>query len=364
MKKRSVIAVALLCLLCTVCLKAPEKASAEETGAADSAGTEEVGLRLSQTRAVKRDKFEKEDAFADFLSTYEKAFLIPGLNEGAIPQGMAYCRSSGRIYISSYYSSELPSVITAVDAATGEFSAEYFLYNSDGSAFTSHVGGLACVGDMLCVSAKLDNDGEYSIGLIPVESLAESGSHELTVEQFMKVPVSPSFLNCSGGYLWSGNFYYPKADYDLPEGIEPIDGLGCLILGYSADSDLTAGDAFPELVLAAPDRIQGFTMTDNGHVLLSQSYGRKNNSALLEYEVDLSEEPDTYIEFNGVKVPVYILRESRQTNMITAMPMTEALCLDGQDRVLVLFESGALKYSDGLFRTDFVWRAKTPSDKS
>ena len=37
------------------------------------------------------------------------------------------------------------------------------------------------------------------------------------------------------------------------------------------------------------------------------------------------------------------------------MPMTEALCTDPDGNVLVLFESGAMAYSDGKYRTDHVW---------
>lgn len=347
----------LLCLnLCACGGKTQQNA---EAAAAEAAlNTETDGMKLSQTTAVSKEKFEKETKFADFLSDYEKAFVIPGLNEGAIPQGMACCADTGKIYISSYYTLDLPSVITAVDAESGEFCAEYFLYNPDGTAFNSHVGGLACTGDKLCVSATLDNDGSYSIGVLDISALPESGSHEITVSRRVELPVSPSFMNYSGGYLWAGNFYFPNANYDLPADIPTTDGLGCYILGYALSRELNEDCPMPDVVIAAPDRIQGFTMTGEGTAMLSQSYGRKNDSTLYEYYVNLNSAPEAALTINGTELPLYVLRDDALIKSVTAMPMTEALCLDSTGKVMVLFESGALHYADGLFRTDCVWKMK------
>ena len=93
---------------------------------------------------------------------------------------------------------------------------------------------------------------------------------------------------------------------------------------------------------------------DDGTVLLSQSYGRKNNSTLLRYDLDLNR-ADGSVPVGNREVPAYILDGSVLREAITAMPMTEALCTDPDGNVLVLFESGAMAYSDGKYRTDHVW---------
>lgn len=356
MKRLLLIFTLVLSLCLSACGKADEGAEQRAAEAAVNADTS--GLKLSQTSTVSKEKYLEEAAFGNFLSRAEKGFVIPGLNEGLIPQGMAYSEQSGLIYISGYYSAELPSVITAIDAETHELCAEYFLYREDGSAFMSHVGGLAAVGDTLYVSAALDNDGSYSIAALPIDALTGRGSFDLTVSSRLAVPVSPSFLSCSGGYLWLGNFYHPSAGYELPPLIgETTEGFGCYMLGYDVSRDLAAegGDYLvPDLILAAPDRIQGACYAE-GRVLLSQSYGRRNNSTLYEYALDLTSPPDSSLMLAGREIPVYILRDSRLLSAVTAMPMTEAVCAMPTGGTLVLFESGALHYSDGKFRTDCVW---------
>lgn len=362
--KKQFICISALCLcLCLLCgCGAAAAQPAVETPPAEISG--ENGLRLSQTPSVSSEKYLGKSEFSDFLTRAQKTYLIPGLNEAAIPQGMSWCESTGLVYLSAYYKTDaVPSVIMALDGSSGTFVAEYRLYNADGSPFTSHVGGLAAAGDALYISAKLDNDGSYSVAVIPLDRLPAEGSHDITVEKTVALPVSPSFLNYSQDILWVGNFYHPSADYGLSSGMdfttETADGeYGCYILGYDLSGGSLGGDTgtvpAPDYVLVAPDRIQGMVFCGDGTVLLSQSYGRKNNSTLLRYDLDLGR-ADGSVPVGGSEVPAYILDSGALREAITAMPMTEALCTGPDGNVLVLFESGAMAYSDGKYRTDHVW---------
>ena len=363
--KKRLLTMAVLCLL----LLCGCGGTATPTSGAESARTDAGNrLTLTQTPSVSGEKYAGKAEFASFLSRAEKKFLIPGLNQAAIPQGMSYCETTGLVYISAYYKVEaVPSVIMALDAQSGEFVAEYRLYNEDGSPFTSHVGGLAVAGENMVVSAKLDQDGSYSMAVIPLAGLPNEGSHDITIKKTVALPVSPSFLSCSQGILWVGNFYHPAADYGLSTGMnfttKTADGdFGCYILGYDLNrSDaLSAGPEgfpIPDCVLVAPDRIQGMAFCNDGTVLLSQSYGRKNNSSLLRYELNLNL-PDLTVLVGSREVPACLLDSKTQRETITAMPMTEALTLDNDGNVLVLFESGAMAYQDGKYRTDYVWRLR------
>lgn len=328
------------------------------------------GFRLPQESAVRNEKFREREEFADFLARAESKFLIPGLNQAMTPQGITYSGDTGLAYITSYAITDTPSVILGVDLATGEQAAEYFLYNKDGTPFTSHVGGIAAAEGKLYVSAKLDADGSYSVAVLPMDSLPAGGSHDVTVEDTIALPVSPSFLNYSQGMLWVGNFYHPGGDYNLSKGMNFTttsgDGAeyGCYILGFDLGGGaLTVPDGeqypVPDCVLAAPDKIQGVVCLAD-RVILSQSYGRTKNSALLSYSLALGEEYDGQIDVCGRQVPAYILDSSRQSESLTAMPMTEGLCLSPEG-VLVLFESGSSRYSDGKYRTDRVWELKPNS---
>lgn len=348
----------------TACGAAPASNPAAQNTAATEAEEQitDDALRYTQEETVKSTRYEKEADFADFLSAAAPRFTVPALAQAMVPQGMSYDAETGLVYISSYAAGEIPSVITATALDTGELKAEYILKNADGSAFTSHVGGLAATESMVYVSAKLDNDGSYSIVAVKKAELPTAGSHEITLAEQIKLPVSPSFMSYCGGVLWIGNFYHPSADYGLSTGIEyttPTQSgdYGCYVLGYELENGAIpaySGDfPVPDVILCAPDRIQGIAVAD-GAMVLSQSYGRKNNSTLLVYNVDFESPADAKLSLAGEQIPMYVLDSAREFKAITAMPMTEGLTLtDGG--VLVLFESGAMKYSDGKFRTDKVW---------
>ncbi|MGN0708069.1 MAG: hypothetical protein ACI4JC_08735 [Faecalibacterium sp.] len=381
MKMRSVrLAACLLCLLLTTaCGASAASASAASTVPAavsleSAAGDieEENSLNMTQTVSVRKTTYENKSDFQEFLSAAQPAWIIPGLKESMIPQGMDYCASNGLVYISGYYTSDaLPSTLVALDAESGSFVAEYYLYNSDGSPFSSHVGGLAVTDTTLYVSARMDTNGNYSIAAIPLEQLAPEGSHKVTIERSIPLPVSPSFLSYSQGYLWAGNFYHPGANYGLSSGMQyttaSADGdYGCYILGYDLSGGeesrlaIPEGGAYPlpDVVLAAPNKIQGMVLCADGTMTLSQSYGRKNNSSLLRFDLCLNDEPDTTVTIAGQELPAYILDSGRAHGSLTAMPMTEALA-DGPDgSILVLFESGASHYSNGSDRTDHVWQLR------
>jgi len=171
--------------------------------------------------------------------------------------------------------------------------------------------------------------------------------------------VPPSFLNYSQGLLWVGNFYYSSDGYDLSPGMAyttaTADGdFGSYILGYEVDGEQELSG--PKAVLVAPERVQGAVLCEDGSVLLSQSYGRKNDSTLLRYRLSLDEAPDCEVTAEGKQIPAYLLDANRQTAALTAPPMTEGVCLSSEGGVLVLFESGAVRYKDGRSRTDQVWR--------
>ena len=314
-------------------------------------------------------RLAQEEAM-DYIEAHaEPGLVIPGLAENLIPQGMDQCDETGILYISGYYTTDgKSSAILAVDTATGELTAEYILLNAGGTPFDGHVGGVAVSEDTLYVSGQKQN-GLYTICAIPLKDLPAEGSHEVKLEQTIPVPVSPSFLSCSHGYLWVGNFYHPGADYPLSDGMKyttaSADGedYGCYIMGYDlSKGSLSVADgddyAQPDLVLVGPNKIQGVVVGEDDTVTLSQSYGRKNNASLLRYSLALGETLDTMLTVQGRDVPGYILDSKRLKESVTAMPMTEALADAKDGGIYVLFESGAIHYANGTFRTDHVWKIK------
>ena len=342
------------------------QAPAQTEAAAAEENTDPHALRLTQESNVRKATYEGKSAYTDFLEMTEKLFLIPGLKQVLTPQGIAVCPTTGRTYTSAYSVDDIPSVVFVTEALTHELVAEYYLYNADGTPFTSHVGGVAVTETHMYVSDNKDAEGNYRIAAIALENLPTEGAHDIRVEETIKMAMSPSLMNYSGGYLWVGNFYHPSADYVLSPNMEYTtvadDGseYGCYILGFDMSAGherLLNGDPYPmpDVILAAPNRIQGMTLAGENKVVLSQSYGRANDSALLVYDLDTTAAPDLELTLNGQSVPAFLLDGKRMTRNINSIPMSEGLAAAPDGRVLVLYESGAIRYQDGKHRTSYVW---------
>ncbi|MDT3843124.1 MAG: hypothetical protein LIV11_00885 [Bacillota bacterium] len=342
-----------------------ETASAEVS---ESGSVAETGLRLTQTKTVGKPTYTGVKEYKPFLKSAKPWAVIPGLNEGMIPQGMCYCAEDKRTYIASYSKADIPSVISILDE-DGVLTAEAYLYNADGSRFSSHVGGLAISDDTLFVSAPADAEGHYQVAEIPMKELEGEGTKEVRIKKTFRVPVSPSFMNFSDGCLWVGNFYHPKGNYDLSADMNYTTKAenaeyGCYILGYDLSKksverfDEAGPDGYPvpDMVMAAPDRIQGITSLSNGQMLLSQSYGRKSESRLMSFDTSSTHATLQDFQVGSSKVPGFILDSNCLTKAVTALPMTEAVSATPDGMILVSFESGAMHYSDGKDRTDHIWK--------
>lgn len=359
-----ILALFLLCG-CSQNQQAPVTQAPVETTAPQET-TDPHALRLTQESNVRKETYVGKAAYEDFLAQSKKLFLIPGLKQVLTPQGIAVSPTTGRTYISAYSVDTIPSVVIVTEPDTNVLVAEYHLYNADGTPMTSHVGGIAVTDTHLYVSDKMDSDGSYQIASIPLSELPNSGAHDITVAETIPMAMSPSMMNYSSGYLWVGNFYHPKADYNLSPNMDyttlAADGseYGCYILGFDmtqGHSRLIGADPYPmpDVILAAPNRIQGITLSDTGSVVLSQSYGRANDSTLLIYQLNSGELPDLELTLNGQSIPAYLLDDHRLAKSINSIPMSEGLATTPDGQILVLYESGAIRYEDGKHRTSYVW---------
>jgi len=360
--KRIFSLILVLLLMLSGCSHSP----AVETQETTLETTDPHALRLTQESNVRKATYEDKTAYTDFLAQTEKLFLIPGLKQVLTPQGISVCPTTGRTYISAYSVDDVPSAVIVTEAESHELAAEYYLYNADGSPFTSHVGGVALTETHMYLSDNKDEAGNYRIAAIPLDQLPAEGAHDITVTETIVMAMSPSMLNYSNGYLWVGNFYHPKAKYDLSPNMPYTTAAsdeseyGCYILGFDmtqGHSRLLEGDPYPlpDVMLAAPDRIQGITLTSTDKVVLSQSYGRANDSTLLVYNLNTGEEPDLELKLNDQLIPAFLLDGNRLAQSINAIPMSEGLATTHDGSVLVLYESGAIRYEDGKHRTSYVW---------
>ena len=276
-------------------------------------------------------------------SFYQKGQLdspIPGLAEGLIPQGIAWMAEEDWLLFAGYRTDHGPSALIAVDRQTGQITRAASLRNVDGSVYDGHAGGV-CVTD---TDIYLSN-AHRLFRLSKDAFLALSAPGECTFEQEIPVPVNASYCCFADGVLWVGEFQY-TGDYptDSTHTIRTADGLQ---KAWTCGYVLADRENFdhPDYILSVTERIQGITIRD-GHIYLSQSYGRRNPSTLFRYSDVLAQDhPDTWVDLEGVSVPLWILDSAVREAALVAPPMTECLCTVPEG-VCVLFESAAEKYMD------------------
>lgn len=352
--------------------------------------------RIGVCTDTEDSRFEQ---FADVLAVAEPFAYAPGYCQNIVTQGMDQSKETGNIYVSGYFKRDEdnpfektgnPTAIAVLDGA-GSLIGEYVMKNADGSAFTSHMGGVAVTEDTIFVSGsqQKDEDGKtsYWIAGIPLAELEAEGHHEVVVEDYYRVPVQPSYLNYSNGVLWIGNFYHAEENaYKAPSTLGKIkadnddERFGGYLLGYDlsekgaermipADGEtLAMPDA--DKLYATTDRIQGMTMLDNGSIILSRSYGRTANSQLQSYDPAKAEIKKTTLA--EVEYDCVMLEKTTCMNKeYTMLPMTEGITVkadgNGQE-ILVLLESGSVVFDGdgtydtkkGVFRTDYIWQVEMP----
>lgn len=297
-----------------------------------------------------------KESYPEFFSVGEPAFLIPGLQDALVPQGMCRIPSRSELVFSCYSSeSGGSSMLLVVDEKSGSLKKAVRLLNEDGSAYTGHAGGVAASGKNLWVVT-----GGYAQRL-PIGDLSNAGPQgEVKFTDRFDTGTRASFTNCVDGVLWVGDFFKSGGSYNTdeshhmtaPDGSESHAWIAGFKLDPSSPNELApsssgsgSGPVAPDYVLSIPDEIQGMTKLKSGEFVLSRSYGRNNKSSLLLYRGVLDSNPDRTVWINGKEVPLWFLDSETSVKSITAPPMLESLeRADGN--VLALFESASDPYRD------------------
>ncbi len=289
--------------------------------------------------------------FSDYLALMQEGPVIPGLLQGAVPQGKAYIPEADLLVISNYMNQELPGVLTFVSLQDFELKKVLWLYNKDGSMHRGHLGGLARTREHLWIASDRT---VYRVSL--QELLAADDQGIIFLGQGWETEVRACFAAASESVLYVGEFrtrdrrYATKASHAYSTA-----GGGrnqALMAAFPLDRDtddiqshrLISGTAYPAYFISIPDQVQGAAFAE-GHIILSQSYGRRNPSSLSVYRVLFAEQSEDMFEFeSGLQVPVWHLDSSRHVRTVKAPPMSEGIAkVNGQ--LAVLFESGAGKFS-------------------
>lgn len=290
----------------------------------------------------------------------EEKFVIPGLDDGFVPQGITFCESLDSFMLSGYSSRGGAAYIITVNASSGRINGEYEIQKSDGSVFCGHSGGITAYGKNIYIT-----DG-YILYYISLHEFTSSAT-SVRINGEILLPSSASFISAYDGYLWAGNFYHKSlgSKYDFRASDKYGNEYRTLIVGYRFDSseiggirtlkDYMTDTAEPYAAVFAPDEVQGAAFTDSGDIHLSCSYGRRIMSSQLLYKYPLKRKCDSYITICRKAVPTWFLNNDRLIDVIYSYPMSEG-AVSRNGRVYVIFESASEKYIEtALDPTDCVW---------
>lgn len=304
-------------------------------------------------------------------------YLVPGQKENMIPQGLTYLPEKDWILISSYdKSEENPSVIFALDRATGNFAAQFNLYTPEGEPWKCHAGGIGVSEYNLYITS------DCGVAYFPLSDFdAQSGTvkdiaYRATMNFSQLGETYSAYVSISDGMLWTGNFY---SDSPLSPTLAKMGFIGAdwvwkpndeyfnAILGYklSGDSSEEEWAALESIKDDASktvnidntmDCIQGISfrkMDDNTYrMYLSRTTDGSLGAAITAATVDLSE---SVVKINESDFSFY-----------DNLPGAEGIVFVGDD-LYILYESGALSNFDELVNkltwnqyikdcTDVIWK--------
>lgn len=306
---------------------------------------------------VERSQHEKDPAYQDLWDISTDGPVIAGLSQGLVPQGLTYYKKKDWLLTIGYVDDGIrPGTITVTDRTTGELVKSVVLYNTDGTPYTGHAGGVTVSRDHGWVASE---NHLFSFNLSDLVNAENNGEIQFTKQ--IPIPVEAAYTVYDEGILWVGEFYeassYPT---DPTHHIENRDGdmHYAWMIGYGLErnNDMLSKDqwngspdvnAVPDYVLSTTGKVQGAIMQKaarNG-VTLSTSYGRANDSVLYRYEYPLKEDPHTFVTVEGKQVPLWFLdgHTAKPRQSVEAIPMPEGI-VEIQKELYVVFESGANKY--------------------
>lgn len=300
--------------------------------------------------------------FKQYNELSEKFCEIPDLDTDFVPQGLAYSEYMDRILVCGYMNKGGASRIYVVNPENGEEEKYVTLLNVDSSEYTGHCGGIATFeGNAWVVS------GKYARRL-PLDTLksAENGSSVQFVDSFNS-GTRASFVNCSDGILWVGEYHKNGDTYKTEEshhltspGGEKMFAWTC---GYILESGNPTGFDYdgkskevvvPDYILATESMCQGFAQLPDGRFVTSIS-GQFTKSELNAYKNVLEIPAEGTVTVSGKEVGIRFLDNSKMVSSVKALPRSEGID-NYNGKLLVLYESGAKKmFASQIVATNYVW---------
>ena len=312
----------------------------------------EASTKLTQTEVVS-GKLPIDLQLSEFNKHSEEGFIIPGLYEGFIPQGIFYEEENDIFLISGYYKDKVqPSRVIVVDGE-GNFVKSVGCLTLKGNKATGHFGGIAAFKDNVYVATT---SVTHVLSLSEILSAEDDGYVHIQKELY--TDTTCSYVNVCDGVLYIGEFTDITIDdvkgatniYTSKLGEKFFSRCNAFILdengvcGIKADRIDEEGNLTPDFAVTTPFKVQGMTRLNDGSFVFTASSTAITNSRVYKYRDVTKGEPDEIIEVNGVDVPLYYCDMFDKTDSYRVPTYLEEITLYKDGSVYIITESAASAY--------------------
>lgn len=299
---------------------------------------------------------------SSYYQASDKAFKIPGLSDGLVPQGLSYDEDNKVFLVTGYQKDGSATYIWRINKEGNENRGKVKLLNEFGEALVVHAGGLSAAGNYVYVASG-ENSSLYVYDKKEVIT-AEDGKQIPTLGTFDLSyggeSVKVAFTTVTDGRLIVGEFYRDP-NYQTPESHKFTTPAGDYLQAVAFEYNLSDSPedqyglkADPVKAYLLPDLSQGMAWKD-GKIYVSESYA----VAFSTIGVYDSSKLNSIGEFAGL--PLYALDSSSRVSEVKIAPMSEEIeFVDG--KMYTMCESASSKYIFGNF-TSAQWCYATRMDE-
>ena len=310
--------------------------------------------KLTQTDMVAGD-LRDEIQLKDFYKNSEEVFVIPGLKEGFVPQGIFYEEAHDIFLISGYYKDKAqPSRVILVDGQ-GNFIKSVGCISKKGNKAYGHFGGIAVFKDNVYVATT-----SVTHVLSLEEILSSEDDDYVLIHKELYTDTTCSYVNVCEGVLYIGeytdinftdikeatNVYYAK------NGEIYYSRVNAFVLdenapwGIKTDKIDSDGNLVPDFALTSPFKVQGVCILHNGRIVYTASSTAVTNSRVYVYEDVTKGKPDEIITVAGQDVPLYYCQRKDKVAQYRAPTYIEESTIHPDGTIYTLTESAAWCYVD------------------
>jgi len=285
----------------------------------------------------------------DYYKNATAEFVIPGIHDGIVPQGIDYDELTETFYVIGYHQDKgVSSCLFAVK--NNEIIKKIDLLKPNGEPFTGHSGGISIHGNYFYIAGSSDG-GLFVLNYQDVINAKDGDKVAILSKKFeTSFPdgIRVSFVTDSKDHIYVGE-YYKASGYNTPESHHyNVDGKenGGLLVEYEFDSSFEYGiNPTPTKIISIVDIVQGVYVEGNDLYLSTSAFF--NTSHIYKFDMNKMSSLGN-MEVLGKDIKVFGATEKALTWKIPTPPMSEEIVLVG-NKLYTITEFASNKFIVGKF---------------